>query len=417
MKNKNYLALLLSFAMLTSNCSKEDTVEISQKEETSSDPEVTANATYSVSGESLNPREGFETNVETFFITNRGVSYLQPTGIDFSENATLENNLGSINGFNLIYDYTGFSWNSTDQASDIWYPQGITGFRWGNRRFIAVAWYSKSSHGTRLSLCDLTDLDNVIYRHILLVQKSGGSFTGEAKTYNGVSYTQYNGYSPIFCHAGGLAYHNNKLYMTGSGSIDEFDLNKIVEVTSTGGGGKIGYSSVDSKMYAFGYQYVLPRIARYVVKDSHKPLSGMSLSYNTEGDPRINIGMYFNLSDTVGHAYVHSFAMNTDGTIDTAADVRKIDPMDTDGGNVNHMQGLFAKDGIFYFAISGKEEYYGSTSRLLLWQYGTINAKRYRFPHGTEGLYYSPYYHDIWGLMEHPGQRAVFGLPLSTYGF
>lgn len=58
-----------------------------------------------------------------------------------------------------------------------------------------------------------------------------------------------------------------------------------------------------------------------------------------------------------------------------------------------------------------------STSRLLLWEYGTNNAKRYRFPHGTEGLYYSTYYHDIWGLMEHPGQRAVFGVPLSTYSF
>lgn len=283
--------------------------------------------------------------------------------------------------------------------------------------YIAVAWYSKSAHGSRLSLCDVTDPSNVRYRHILLVKKSGGAFLGTIESYNGVSYTQYNGYSPIFGHAGGLAYYNRKLYVTSGSTIDEFDLDKIVEVTGTGGGGKIGYSSEDGNMYAFGYQYILPRVASYAAKEVHKPLSAMSLSFNTNGDPRINIGNYYNLSSTVGHAYVHSFALHSDGTIDTAADVRKIDPVDNDGNAVNHMQGVFAKDGIFYFAISGKSEYYDSTSRLLLWEYGTNNAKRYRFPHGTEGLYYSTYYHDIWGLMEHPGQRAVFGVPLSTYSF
>lgn len=47
-----------------------------------------------------------------------------------------------------------------------------------------------------------------------------------------------------------------------------FDLDKIVEVTGTGGGGKIGYSSEDGNMYAFGYQYILPRVASYAAKRS-----------------------------------------------------------------------------------------------------------------------------------------------------
>ncbi|MBD0833662.1 hypothetical protein [Aestuariibaculum sediminum] len=414
--------ILIICSVMFIGCSKE-TIETEPKEEIITDSVDDSealqenNSVYSIAGAALDVRVSYQDKVDDFFIGSRRATYLQPTGITFNKSATLENNLVGINGFNVIYDYSGFSWDAIDQNTETWYPQGITGFRWGNRRFIAVSWYSKSAHGSRLSLCDITDMNNVVYRNILLVRKSGGNFAGTSENFNNTSYTQYNGYAPNFVHAGGLAYYNRKLYVTGSSTIDEFDLDKIIEVTASGGGGKIGYSSADGKMYAFGYQYILPRIASYTVDSSHKPLSAMSLSYNTNGDPRINIGNYYNLSSTSGHAYVHSFALNSDGTINTSANVRKIDPIDTDGGYVNHMQGLFAKDGIFYFAVSGKSEYYDSTSRLLLWEYGTQNTKRYRFPHGTEGLYYSPYYHDLWGLMEHPGQRAVFGLPLSTYSF
>ena len=68
-----------------------------------------------------------------------------------------------------------------------WYPQGITGtgdaFANGfieDRRALIVSWYHKTedrpTKGARISLFDLTDVDQPRYRHLLLVTpKENGS--------------------------------------------------------------------------------------------------------------------------------------------------------------------------------------------------------------------------------------------------
>lgn len=89
-------------ALLLLGCAKE-----SIKEEESIDANqsesISASASYSTSGEKLGARNSYESNVNDFFNT-RGALYLQPTGITFTKNATLENNLESIKGFNIIYN-------------------------------------------------------------------------------------------------------------------------------------------------------------------------------------------------------------------------------------------------------------------------------------------------------------------------
>lgn len=126
--------------------------------------------------------------------------------------------------------HTGFLFNSGDNNTKDWRPQGITGTTVGGKKFVIVSWYGigkkgKQYHdrGGRISIVNVTNMDKIRYRHVLLVDKDNNTFPG--------------------CHVGGLALIGNKLHVADSrgsknsplsdGNYDQvlvFDITKIEKI-------------------------------------------------------------------------------------------------------------------------------------------------------------------------------------------
>lgn len=149
--------------------------------------------------------------------------------------------------------YKGFVWNTGDNETEKWRPQGVTDISLGCRKYIAVSWYGRSqanysNRGGRISLVDISDMNNIKYRHILLVDEN------------------YNALSGI--HVGGLFYKNDTIYVpdTRSGSnkrIYGFDLTDIKRIPP----------SDQSSFYNYGY--MVKRVATHYL-----PIKASTMSYD-----------------------------------------------------------------------------------------------------------------------------------------
>ncbi len=79
--------------------------------------------------------------------------------------------------------HTGFRWNSGDNSTLRWRPQGIAGYTEGSRKFLIVSWAGQEeanydeSRGARISVVDVTSMSFIKYRHVLLVTQGGNVFS------------------------------------------------------------------------------------------------------------------------------------------------------------------------------------------------------------------------------------------------
>lgn len=117
--------------------------------------------------------------------------------------------------------HTGFQWNSGDNQTKYWRPQGITGYVEGNKKYLIVSWAGQEhgdydqNRGVRVSVLDVTSMSSVKYRHVLLVTANDDVFSG--------------------MHAGGIHAKGDTLYVADSRSpyrIRKFDLSRIVDLNS-----------------------------------------------------------------------------------------------------------------------------------------------------------------------------------------
>jgi hypothetical protein len=119
--------------------------------------------------------------------------------------------------------HTGFIWNQGDNNTRKWRPQGICGLAAKNKKYLIISWYGRKeanyqNRGVRISLVDITNMDKIKYRHILLVDSNNQTFEN--------------------LHAGGLVLKNGILHVPDSRSsnnyvIHTFDINKFVQVDPT----------------------------------------------------------------------------------------------------------------------------------------------------------------------------------------
>lgn len=124
--------------------------------------------------------------------------------------------------------HTGFRWNSGDNSTEYWRPQGITGYIESGRKFLIVSWAGQAagnyddSLGVRITVVDVTSMNNIRYRHVLLLDSRGRVF---AKM-----------------HAGGIHSQSGTLHVTDSrysqGWIRTFNLNRMEDLN---GGSFMGY--------------------------------------------------------------------------------------------------------------------------------------------------------------------------------
>ncbi len=115
--------------------------------------------------------------------------------------------------------HTGFRWNSGDNETLHWRPQGIAGYTEGRRKYLIVSWAGqggyKKSRGARISVVDVTSMNNVKYRHVLLVDQGSRVFPD--------------------LHAGGITVRKGILHVAHSkhDQILTFDLSKIKKTKKT----------------------------------------------------------------------------------------------------------------------------------------------------------------------------------------
>lgn len=345
------------------------------------------------------------------------------------------NRAGQTSGYNTTYGFNipadrqvkGFKWNKGDQDTKEWRPQGITGFEKNGKNYLLVTWYGigpsniagvyNQHKGVRISLVDITNMSNITYRHILLVQNKANMTNSELYRPSN-EYSQLNGFAPVTIHAGGVAYYNDKIYVADTRlGLRVFDLTKFLSAASDPNEERVGIET-DGSLKAFNYGYVLPQIGYYKITNAN-PFSCVALGEgSTATELRLWTGQYLGAADGK-IPQVYGFPINSQGQLVGA--VENISPLDKYDTPVYGMQGVYRKQTKTIMTTTGNSSYEGSTARLVRYNDGTTAATRYRWPHGAEDLYLEPNAGLLWNLTEYETakynkeNRTVFAVRYSDY--
>ena len=364
------------------------------------------------------------------------VSSLSSYGYKTPDQLSL-NRVGTSSGYTSVYGFNipaanqvkGFKWNSGDEQTTDWRPQGITGFTYGGRNFLLVTWYAigpddiagvNNQHkGVRVSLVDITSMSNITYRHILLVQnKANMSNSDLYKSSN--PYVQLGAYAPVTIHAGGIACYGTKVYVADTKlGIRVFDVTKFISAAGDDTENRIG-EETDGTLKAFNYAYILPETGYYKITNA-SPFSCIELGEGaTASDKMLWTGQYIESTSTTVPK-VYGFHLNSSGQIVTSPGPEVITPIDNDNTNVNGIQGVYRAGTKTFMSTTGNSSYEGSTARLTRYNDGAAAGVRYRWPHGAEDLYLEQSTGYLWNLTEYETEkystdnRCVFAVRLSDY--
>jgi hypothetical protein len=174
-----------------------------------------------------------------------------------------------------------FRWNTEDQETSAWYPQGITGSADANddglvegKRVLLVSWYN-GTKGVRLAFVDVTDPKAPKYRYALLVEPTGSGKTAD--------------FAPVKIHAGGIAWVGNLLYVADtSRGLRVFDTAHVMQVAT----------DVDEIGCASGtcrgglYKYVIPQVGAYDSESYCDPLFSFVALDRSTTPPSLVSGEY-----------------------------------------------------------------------------------------------------------------------------
>jgi hypothetical protein len=308
------------------------------------------------------------TSENTFAQSFAGNSFKNPSQIILKKTAASA-------GYNTVYGFAvptgnqvkGFKWDAEDEQTEEWRPQGITGFTWAGKTYLAITWYAispddiagiKNEHkGVRLAIVDITDMNNISYNYILLVQNIANSNTSLLYDKPKNAFTQKAIYIPVTMHAGGLTYFNQKLYIADTSlGLRVFDLNQIVAAVADPTKNTVGKED-NGDLKAFNYDYILPQTGYYKITDG-SPFSCVALGEGTtSSDLRLWTAQYQTTGTT---AKVLGYPISTDGTVSGPASV--VDPKDATGGVMYGMQGVYRKGNTTYVSKTGNTSSNGSTA-------------------------------------------------------
>ncbi|WP_020421068.1 hypothetical protein [Amycolatopsis sp. ATCC 39116] len=294
-----------------------------------------------------------------------------------------------------------FCWNSGDNDTTDWYPQGVTTTAdaygdglYEGRTAVLASWYyagSGTNKGVRVSFVDYSTLK---YRHVLLVEP----YTNSAGQPD---------FRAVTVHAGGIFLYGYYLYVADtSGGFRAFDLRHIWQVR-TGDSAAIGRQA-DGTYEAHDYAYVLPQALRFAdsaasgvtelrfsaasLDRTSSPDSVVVPEYNADGTGTRVVRFPIDYTD-------RKFAESADGYTHATEAYRV---------GIKSMQGATAIDGTFYVSASA-----GSGSRGSLWTFTASSGPTQKagvFPAGNEDLSYRGPADQLWTLTEYPGSRSVLAV-------
>ncbi|PTT69944.1 MULTISPECIES: hypothetical protein [unclassified Chryseobacterium] len=361
---------------------------------------------------------------DTSAYINSGFSFLNPSQIDKNRQAIGGSAYTEVYGFNIPEEnrVRGIRWNTDDETTSLWRPQGISGFTKDGVRYLLVSWYAKDEaefKGSRITLIDISPSSStyLTYRHILLVQPDIPAGTA--------SYSQYGSYAPLNVHAGGIAYFKGKIYLSSTNlGVRVFDLNKIIEV-STGDttNDKCGKDS-NGNLFAFNYRYILPQTGYQKINNAN-PFS--TIQVNDEGTQFWTGQYYSGSADASIVPKVFGFPVDTNGRLQNTGIVTVTPKNSLFTDNHAHgIQGVFRKGNRTWLSCTGSpSNSYGSNARLARYTDGADDTVRFRWPYGAESLYYESQYNYLWSLTEYEPNagaqngsqvnRCIFAVDFSKY--
>ncbi|MBP8805614.1 MAG: hypothetical protein KBG48_09955 [Kofleriaceae bacterium] len=314
--------------------------------------------------------------------------------------------------------HTGFRWNDGDYETFEWYPQGIAGITNADesRKFLLVSWYhankdkdkdGKGFKGVRVSLVDVTDMGDIWYRHVLLVEKDGASIRPIVDS-KGKS-----------VHAGGIAVHGTTLFVADSANdlIRTFDLNRLIPAAADGTKLRCELTSAGT-YYAYDYRYIL--IQRAARRVSPAILSSMSMDWTNPSSPSlITCGFYYKHYHTPPSVVwwqprdiVDADAVLKGGTT----------PPGLTGVIKNRMLGEKAQGVTRVGKSLWVSRSHGRSNRGELDIFDISDPAKPRktlekadWPIGAEAIYAAKTSDNVWCCTEFPGKRVVFAVKKSAY--
>ncbi|MEV5348704.1 hypothetical protein [Streptomyces achromogenes] len=294
----------------------------------------------------------------------------------------------------------GFAWGTrADRDGPGWMPQGVTTSydAYGpdhrdadpdgsGRTWILVSWYrGKPARDARVTFADITDMDNIRYRHVKLVEP-----------YRRAGRTDYR---PVAFHTGGLAWYRNRLYVPDTKhGLRVFAMDHLMRHTRNGGRSAT---------------YLLPQSAAYDNDGTGLAYSAVSLD-RTHGEREISLVVSeFHRKDGRGEDYPDPrgngdrrprvvrwrLLPGTEWIESKAANEFVIVP---DGWNT---QGAALIGGTYYLSRSAGSR----PGSLMAFPRGNPAPKKVGpLATGCEDLSYDGRHDALWNLSEYPGKRSVY---------
>jgi hypothetical protein len=285
--------------------------------------------------------------------------------------------------------YKGFMWDSEDDATDNWMPQGIAGMNVGSQQFITVSWHADDNaaeKGSRISFVNTTNMNSIHYRHVLLVDENYETFFG--------------------LHAGGIMIHGDTLYVAdsrGSDKILMFNLNLIKEVPD------------EDVSRFYDYHYILQLSGH-----RHPPIQPSSISYDFDQDKMAMCKFYqsevpapdeyqagwYNLNDYNSDSpYYDHFVENMQGIAsktDMADPERTCVWMTASYGRDNASKLYCVNQEFAEDTVQGQDA-----------QLGTLQS--HSLPPGLESLYLEENGQNLWSLSEFSTFTTILPLIINRY--
>jgi len=303
---------------------------------------------------------------------------------------------------------SGFRWNDGDVDVDYWYPQGITGSFDADesgvvdgRRVVLVSWhYDEADAGTaydkgiRISFADITDLDDVRYRHVLLVEPFD------------------NGGVPDFrevpVHAGGIVWLGERLYVADtSWGLRVFDMARILEVDTTVDA--MGWDGVGS-YHAYQYRYVLPQVTRYTLADCSCSARFSFVALDRTSAPASLVsGNYIN--DSIAGMLYRWPLDEATGLLRGMVASGPTPATEAWAAQHDRMQGALSNHGEWWLSCSSQAGQYGQLYRTA----DSTPSEAFDWVDGPEDLAWDPTTDELWSASEDPGDRWVFSVRLGEY--
>jgi hypothetical protein len=349
----------------------------------------------------------------------------------------------------------GFRWDEEDDASPVWWPQGVTGTadatesgELDGEKLLVVSWHFKQpeknlpefpgEEGARISVVKMTNFNEpIVYRHILLVAPimDGGvaSFTEMTE-------------DP---HAGGIVWFDHWLYVADGRRLLLFDINNVRDLAQqpvniqTTGNGQVPTASLSSKIpnhdsrtdgrgleigwvdgryEAFGYRYICPLVAIYTIDpDSDDSLEGhfssIGLDRSTE-PPRLVSAKFIDqegsvdFDDDINNALLCFWELNPQTGLLHVSSSGHIEAMDTFQTNLRFIQGATAKGTTVWLSASS-----GDLAKLYVRHTDSSGGDEMHFwARGCESLTWSPHSNNLWSITEFENSRIGFAVDLSDVG-